>query len=100
MLKLLSKILQIEAAAFLYLAGELLGLAVIYLPFHFLDEREHVAHPQNARGQPLRVKGIQRIGLFTDTEEFDRPLCHCAHGKGCTAARIRVDLGEYDASQR
>ena len=100
LLKLLSKILQIETATFLYLAGELFGLAMIDLPLHFLDERQHVAHAQNARGESVRVERVQRIGLFTHPQKLDRPLGDRAHGKRCTAAGIRVDLGEYDARQR
>ena len=83
----------------MYLAGKLFGLAVVDLPLHLLDEREHVSHTQNARGKPIRVKGIQRIGLFTDPEKLDRPVCHRAYGERCTATCICVDLGEYDAGQ-
>ena len=56
LLKLLLEILQVEALALLDLAGELLGLGPVDFLLDVFDQRQHVAHAEDARGDAIRVK--------------------------------------------
>ena len=48
LLHLFAEIFQIKALALLQLPGKFLGLGVIDAAMHFLDQRQHVAHTQDA----------------------------------------------------
>ena len=54
---------QAEAAAATELLGHLLGLFLIDLALDFLDQRQHVAHAEDARGDTVRVERFERVGL-------------------------------------
>ena len=79
LLQLVAKILQIKLLALLYLAGEFGGLLLVDLLLDLFDQRQHIAHTQNTRGQPVGVEGVQRGGLLAHTEEFDRLARYRAH---------------------
>jgi hypothetical protein len=39
------------------------GLALVDRTLHLVDQREHVAHAEDARGDAVRVEGLQGVGL-------------------------------------
>ncbi len=63
----------------------------------FSMKREDVAHAQDARGRAIRMKRLERVGLFAHADELQRLPGHVADGKRRAAARIAIHLGEDDA---
>jgi hypothetical protein len=57
---------SVEALALGELARQLVGLLLVDLVLDLLHQRHHVAHAEDARGQPLRMEGLQRVGLLAD----------------------------------
>src|SRR5690606_36909396 len=72
LLQLVTEVFKIEALAFLQLVRELLGLGLVELLLGLLDQAEHVAHAENARGDPVRMEGLEGVGLLAYAEELDR----------------------------
>src|SRR6266571_4642041 len=54
------------------LLRELLGLCLVHRLLRLLDERQHVAHAEDARGEPVRMERLERVHLLADTDEGDR----------------------------
>ena len=100
LLQLLPEVRQIEVLALLELLDQPLGLLAVDLGLHLLDQRDHVAHAQDARGDPVRMEGLQGRGLLADAQELDRLAGDLADGQGRAAAGVAVGLGEDDAGQR
>src|SRR4051812_104930 len=65
--------------------------------FRALDEREHVAHAEDARRHPVRVEHLERIHLLADRRELDRFSGHGLHAQRRAASSIAVQLREDDA---
>ena len=63
----------------------------------FFDEREDVAHAEDARDDAVGMKRFERIVFFADACEFHRRARHFADGKRRAAARIAVELRQNDA---
>jgi hypothetical protein len=59
------------------------------------DQTEHIPHPQNARGNAIRVERLQRLSLLTHTDKLDRFTRDVTYGQCRTTARITVDLGQH-----
>ena len=72
---------------------------MINLGSHFFDQTDDITHTKNARGNSIRVKGLQRVCLLASTDELDRFASNDAHRQGCTATRITIGLGQHHASQ-
>ena len=65
-----------------------------------LDERQHVAHAQDAAGQPVGVERLERVGLLAGAQELDRQPGHRADRQRRAAAGVAVDLGQDQAGDR
>ncbi len=62
-----------------------------------LDERDDVAHLQDASGEPIRVELLQRVGLLADADVLDRLLEDAVDRERGAAAGVAIHLGEDDA---
>ena len=96
LLQLVAHIGEIELA----LAHPLSGahrLFLIDIFDRFFNERNNIAHAQNAVGNAGRMEILERIHLFAGTDELDRLAGNRAHGKRCTAPAIAVDTGQHNA---
>ena len=61
------------------------------------DERDHIAHAQNAVGDARGMEILERIHLFAGADELDRFASDRAHRKRCAATAIAIDAGEHNA---
>src|SRR5919201_271947 len=91
--ELIAEVLQRERVL-AQLAQGLLGLLLIDGRLRLLDEREHVAHPEDARGHAVGMKWLQRVCLLADADVGDGPAGDVADGQRGAAARVAVELGE------
>src|SRR6266849_9335688 len=73
--QLVTKIFQREAVAGQGLGGHFLRLLLVDLRFRALDQREDIAHAQNARHNAVGMKRLQRIIFFADADELDGLSC-------------------------
>src|SRR2546428_60590 len=71
LLELVAKILQREGVL-AELAHQLLGRLLIDGLLRLLHQRQHVAHPQDPRGDAVGVEGLQRLRLLAHPDERDR----------------------------
>ncbi len=39
---------------------------------NFVDQREDIAHAEDALGDAIRIEGFEGIALFTDADKFER----------------------------
>ena len=62
-----------------------------------LDEREHVAHAEDAARHAVGVERLEVVELLAGTGEEDRLADDFLHRQRGTAARVAVDLGEDHA---
>ena len=62
-----------------------------------LDEREHVAHAQDARGHAVGMEVLEVVELLAAAGELDGLAGDRPHGEGGAAAGVAVHLGEDDA---
>ncbi len=79
------------------LCDDLLGLALLVLlegRFDLLDERQHVAHAEDAARHAVGVERLELVELLAGTREEDRLADDLLHRQRGTAARVAVDLGE------
>ncbi|EKD35204.1 MAG: hypothetical protein ACD_75C02004G0001 [uncultured bacterium] len=61
--------------------------------FGLFNEGKNVPHAENARGDPFRMKDLQGIQAFTDTDELDGFAGDVLDRKGRTAAGVTFHLG-------
>src|SRR5215213_250010 len=92
-LHLLQEVLERELAAHELLALGL-GLRTVHLLFGLLDEREYIAHPEDAARHPVRVEVVELAHLLAFGGEFDRPPRYRDHGERDPAAGVAVELGQ------
>src|SRR5688500_8617524 len=97
---LLLEVLEVEALALLHLLGDALRLLEVDLGVRLLDQREDVAHAEDARRHALGMERLQAVELLRDAGELDRLAGDVAHGERRAAARIAVELGEDHAGER
>ena len=96
LLHLLEEVLERELA----LAQHLLGLRLLVLVegrLGLLDEREHVAHAEDAARHAVGVERLELVELLAGTREQDRLADDFLHRQRGTTARVAVDLGEDHA---
>ena len=62
-----------------------------------LDQREHVAHAEDAARHPVGVERLEVLELLAGPGEEDRLADHFLHRQRRATARVAVDLGEDDA---
>src|SRR5258708_6023022 len=92
---LLLEVLQVEALALSRLLREFLRVLDVDRLARLFDEREHVAHAEDARGHALGVKGLQAVRLLAHAGELDRLSRDLPHRQGRPAAPVTVHLGEH-----
>ena len=93
---MLQKILQRELAlAHLFLHA--LGVLQIHGLGSLLDEADDVAHAENPRRHPLRMKRLELIQLLAGAREFDGFAGDGLHAQRRAAARIAIQLGQNRA---
>src|SRR5436189_216659 len=56
--------------------------------FRALDEREDVAHAEDARRHPVGMEVLELVDLLADGDQLDRPAGDRLHGQRCPAARV------------
>src|SRR5208282_1210201 len=64
------------------------------------DERENVAHAENARDDAVGMERLKRIVFFANADELDGLPGDLADGERRTAASITIHFGEDDAGER
>src|SRR5215213_9005726 len=74
-----------------------LGLRLIDLRLHLLDEREHVAHAEYALRDAVGVEGFERVVLLADADELHGLTRHLLDGERGAAAGVAVHLRQDDA---
>lgn len=84
-----------------FIALELLlqlgGLLCVERGLRLFNQREHVAHAEDARGHAAGVERLDLIKLFAGADEFDGLAGHGLDGKRRAASCVAVELGEHDA---
>ena len=76
-----------------------LGLLGVEGLLGLLDEGEHVAHAEDARGHPLGVEDVEVGELLAGGGEHDRLAGDVPHRQRGTTAGVAVELGEDDAGE-
>src|SRR5207244_13593762 len=95
----LAELLQLIAEVFeregvlAKLLGQRLGLGLIDRRLRLLDQREHVAHSEDARGQAVGMERLERVRLLADAHEGDGAARDVTDGARGAAARRAVPLG-------
>ncbi|MNT25740.1 hypothetical protein D3C72_1612750 [compost metagenome] len=88
--KLFEEVGQVETVTFLQLACQLLSLRAVNLALDIFDQRQHVAHTKNSGSNTIWMERLQRFGLLTDAEEFDRLTGDVTDRERRTTASITV----------
>ena len=96
LLELVPEILQ-RKRIFPDLLLELPGLLLIKGSLCLFDQGKNIAHPQNPRGHPVRMKDLQGIEFFSHPDELDGLLRHRPDRKGGPSSCVPIHLGQDDA---
>ena len=62
-----------------------------------LNERQYVAHTEDAAGHAVGVEGLDHVQLLARADELDGLAGGRSNGEGRTAAGVAVQLGEHHA---
>ena len=100
LLELVAHVVEVELLALGDLLGELLRLVLVDLLLDLLDQRQHVAHVEDAAGDAVGMEHVQAVGLLAGADELDRLAGDVAHRQRGAAAGIAVGLGQHHAGQR
>ncbi len=65
--------------------------------FDLLDEREHVAHAEDARGHAVGIEDVEIGVFFAHADELDRTVDDGLDRQRRAAAGIAIELGQHDA---
>ena len=74
-----------------------LGLVLVDVLLGALDQRQHVAHAEDARGHAVGVELLELVELLADGRELDRLAGDRAHRERRAAARVAVELRQDHA---
>src|SRR6185312_1098821 len=91
---------EVELAAALDLLCEVVCSSDVDAFACFFDQRQDVAHAEDAIGHAAWIEGFQAVEFFGHAGELDRLAGDVAHRQGGAAARVAVQLGQYDTGQR
>ena len=97
--ELIAQVHQVERLALGDLLGELFGFFLINLALYLLNQGQHIAHAEDARGDAFRLKELQRLGLLARADKQNGLACHVADRQRRAATRIAVGFGQDDAGQ-
>ena len=78
-------------------SGHALGLRLVEVLRGLFDQRDDVAHAEDAVGDARGVELLQRIDLLARADELDRLAGDGAHRERGAAAGIAVHAGQHDA---
>ena len=81
------------------LRGQLLRRVGVDGGLDLLDQRQHVAQPQDPRGHAVGMERLEVLGLLADAHELDRLSGRRHDRQRGAAARVAVGLGQDDAGQ-
>ena len=82
---------------FEHLVLELFGVLFVGLLLGALDQRQDIAHAEDALGEPVRIERLERVGLFAGADELDRHAGDGADRKRRAAAGVAIHLGQDQA---
>ena len=99
LLQLIAEVFEGEAVAEERFLGELFRLLSVEGGLGFFDEREHVAHAEDAADDAVGMEGLEGVRLFAGADELDGLAGDVADGERRTAAGVAVHLGEDDAGE-
>ena len=94
--QLRGEIVEIEIALLEFL-GEPLGLVAVGGLGGALDQGDDVAHSENAAGDALGMKRLERVNLFAGADHDNRLPGDRPHRQRGAATRIAIDPGQHDA---
>ena len=100
LLDLVAKILQIKTPALLELGSQFLRFFVVEFLLGLFDQAEHIAHTQDPRCQPIRVKGLEGIGFLAHTQKLDGLAGNRSHRQRGAAPGVGIGFGQDDTGQR
>src|SRR5690349_15884087 len=69
--QLIAKILERESISGQSASGDFVGLLLVDRLLGALDQRQNVAHAENARHNAVRVERLERVVLLTYADELD-----------------------------
>ena len=96
--ELLAQVGEIELAL-AHLLGDARGLLGVDVGGGLLDQRDDVAHAEDAVGDARGIELLQRVELFAGADQLDRLAGDRAHRERGAAAAVAVDAGEHDAGE-
>src|SRR5207245_4570777 len=97
---LVPEVLEVEALALLYLLGDALGALEVDLGVRLLDQRQDVAHAEDARRHPLRMERFEARELLADAGQLDRLPGDIAYRERSSPERIDSVLILFNARDR
>ena len=92
------EVIEVELAL-LHARGERFRFILVDGLGDFLDQGDHIAHAEDARGNALGVERFEFVDLLAHADEFDRLAGDRPHGKGSATARVTVHPGKDDAAE-
>ena len=98
LLQLFAQVAEIELAL-AHLLGRAHRLFGVDIGGGLLDQRDDVAHAENAAGDARGIEFLQRVEFFAGADQLDRLVGDRAHRQRGAAAAVAVDAGEHDAGQ-
>ena len=96
--ELLAQVGEVELAL-AHLLGDARGLLGVDGGRRLLDQRDDVAHAEDAVGDALRVEILERVHALAGAHQLDRLAGDRAHRERGAAAAVAVDAGEHDAGE-
>ena len=77
--------------------GQPLRFLLVDLGLDLLDERQHVAHAEDARGHAVGMEDVEVGVLLADADELDRAVDDRLDRERRAAAGVAVELRQHDA---
>ncbi len=96
--ELLAQVAEVELTL-AHLLGDARGLLGVDGRRRLLDQRDDVAHAENAVGDALRIEIFERVHALAGAHQLDRLAGDGAHRERGAAAAVAVDAGEHDAGE-
>ncbi len=94
------EIVEVEALAGFDLLRQGTRDLLVHLLVRVLDQGQDIAHAEDPRRHPVRMKNLEPGKLLAHADEFDRRAGDLPHRKRGAAARVAIELGEDDAGER
>ncbi len=97
-IELIAQVGEIERAL-AHLLGDARGLLGVDRLRRLLDQRDDVAHAEDAVGDTRGMEVLQRVHLLADADQLDRLAGDGAHRQRRAAAAVAVDARQHDAGE-